>query len=140
MSQQDVSPQNKQPQPEFYDRRAARRQRIEERRSGNSGSWVVGVILILVGAFLLLDDLTGISLDNWWALFILIPAVGAFGNAWQSYQKDGRISGRARTSLISGFVLLMVTTIFLLDLNWTYLGPILLVLAGLGLLVNVLLP
>ena len=140
MTQQEVTPQNEQPQPELYDRRAARRQRFEERHSGRSGSWVAGAILTLIGIFLLLDNLSGFHLDNWWALFILIPALGAFGNAWRSYQKDGRISGSARASIISGFVLLMVTTIFLFDLNWTYLGPILLVIAGLGLLVNVLLP
>jgi hypothetical protein len=34
----------------------------------------------------------------------------------------------------------MVAAIFLFDLNWTVLGPVLIVLAGLGLLLNVILP
>jgi hypothetical protein len=126
--------------PEVYDRHAARRQRLAERRAGRSGSWVVGAILILIGIFTMLDNLTGFTLENWWALFILLPALGAFGNAWRAYQKDERLSASARASLISGFILTMLAAIFLLNLNWTILGPVLLILAGLGLLVNVFLP
>jgi len=126
--------------PDTYDHRAARRQRIAERRAGRSGSWIGGAVLILIGVFLMLNNLTGFSLRNWWALFILIPAMGAFGNAWRIYQKDERLSASARASLISGFILTMVTAIFLLNLDWTLLGPVLLILAGLGLLINVVLP
>lgn len=140
MNQQDVSPEKEETQPGISNRETARRQRRAERRAGQSGSWVLGAILILIGIFTLLDNLTGFTLENWWALFILIPAIGAFGNAWRFYQKDERLSNSARASLISGFLLTMVATIFLLNLNWTILGPILLVLAGLGLLVNVILP
>jgi hypothetical protein len=140
MNQQDTSSENNDSQPEVYDRHAARRQRIAERRAGRSGSWVIGAILMLIGIFIMLDNLTGFTLDNWWALFILIPAFGAFGNAGRAYQKDGRISAPARAALISGFILTMVTAFFLFELNWTILGPVLLILAGVGLLVNVLLP
>ena len=101
---------------------------------------MIGAILILVGLFVMLDNLTGFTLKNWWALLILIPALGAFGNAWRAYQKDGRISAPARGALISGFILMMVTAFFLFELNWTILGPVLLILVGVGLLVNVLLP
>ena len=135
-----MEPENNQTQPEDYDRRTARRQRIEERRRGRSGTWVAGAVLILIGIFIMLDNLAGITLENWWALFIMIPALGAFGNAWRAYQNDGRLSGSARASLISGFILTMVTAVFLLNLNWTILGPVLLILAGVGLLLNVLLP
>ena len=140
MNQQDNSPEKEESQPEYYDRRAARRQRIEERRAGRSGSWVAGAILILIGIFIMLDNLAGFTLENWWALFIMIPALGAFGNAWRAYQNDGRLSGQARASLISGVILTMVTAVFLLNLNWTILGPVLLILAGVGLLLNVVLP
>lgn len=127
-------------QSEYYDRRAARRERLTERRAGGSGSWVVGAVLILVGIFIILQNLTWFELENWWALFILIPALGAFGNAWRAYKRDERLSAPARASLISGVILMMVTAIFLLGLNWTILGPVLLILAGVGLLLNVVLP
>ena len=84
--QNDPSPRNE-PHVAYYGRRAARRQRLEGRRAGRlSGSWVVGAILILVGIFIMLPNLTAFSLQNWWALFILIPAVGAFANAWRGFQ------------------------------------------------------
>jgi hypothetical protein len=126
---------------EYLGRRAARRQRLEERRAGRfGGSWVVGAVLILVGILIMFPNLTTFSLQNWWALFILIPAVGAFGNAWRTYQSDKRLSTAARASLIGGFILVMVAAVFLLNLNWTILGPVLLILGGLGLLANTALP
>jgi len=137
--QNDPSENNE--QPEYYDRRAARRQRLEERREGRNGSsWIGGAILILAGIFIMLQNLTSFELENWWSLFILIPALGAFGNAWRTYQRDGRLSAPARASLVSGIILTMVTSIFLLNLNWTIIGPVLLILTGLGVLINVILP
>jgi cation transport ATPase len=139
-NQQNTPSENNESQPEYYDRRAARRQRITERRAARSGgSWVVGAVLILVGIFIILQNLTSFSLENWWALLILIPALGAFGNAWRAYQNDERLSAPARASLISGIILTMVAAIFLLNLNWTIIGPVLLILAGIGLLINVIL-
>jgi uncharacterized membrane protein YjjP (DUF1212 family) len=87
-----------------------------------------------------LQNLTSFSLENWWALFILIPALGAFGNAWKSYQSSKHLSAPVRASLISGIILTMVAAIFLLNLNWAIIGPVLLILAGAGLLINVMLP
>lgn len=135
--------QNKQPEvneSQYYDRRAARRERIVARRGGRSGSWVAGAVLILVGLFIMLQNLALFQLNNWWALFILIPAVGAFGNAGRTYQRGGTLSAAARASLISGFILTMVAAVFLFNLNWNILGPVLLILGGVGLLVNVILP
>lgn len=141
MNQQDNNSAQNDSQVGAYDARTARRQRIAERRAGRSGSsWIVGGVLILAGIFIMLQNLTSFRLENWWALFILIPAVGAFGNAWRAYQSDGRLSAPARASLIGGVILTMVTAIFLLGLNWTILGPVLLILAGLGLLLNAVLP
>jgi hypothetical protein len=131
-------------QPDRYDRRSARYQRLQERRQARAfrhgGSWVGGAILIAVGVFLLLQTLTSFSLANWWALLILIPAAGGFANGWRTYQSSGRLSAPARASLIGGILLTMVAAIFLLDHNWTVLGPVLIILAGLGLLINVILP
>lgn len=140
MEQQNNQSTHPESKPEYHNRRAARRQLIEERRAGRSGSWLVGAILILIGIFILLQNLTSFELKNWWALFILIPALGAFGNAWRVYQGSRRLSAPARASLIGGLILTMVAAIFLFNLNWTILGPVLLILAGLGLLVNVILP
>lgn len=124
------------------DPREARRQRRADRRAarGGTGAWIGGAMLIGLGAILLLQNLNVMVLQNWWALFILLPAVGAFSTAYYTYRTDGRLSGAARGSLLGGFVLGMVALIFLFNLNWGILGPVLLVLAGLGVLVSALLP
>ncbi len=127
-------------EPEPLDRLEERRRRREERRAGRM-PWLGGVILIALGIIFLLQNLGAPVLNNWWALFILIPAVGAFGNAWRDYRyAGGRLTGSARWSLIVGLILTMVTAIFLFNLNWGLLGPLLIILAGIGLLMNALLP
>lgn len=141
MDEQDHSTEEIEEQSDSYDRREARRAYRAERRAGRQNNgWILGAILILIGIFVILQNLTTFDLENWWALFIMIPALGAFGNAWRTYNRDGRLSAPARTSLISGFILTMITCVFLLDLNWTILGPVLLILAGAGLLLNAVLP
>jgi hypothetical protein len=142
--QQTNSPPAVGAQPGGYDRRSARRQRLQERRAARAGrhgaAWVGGAVLIAVGVFLLFESLTSISLERWWALIILIPAAGAFANGWSAYRSSQGLTARARASLIVGMLLTMVTAGLLLELDWTVLGPVLVILAGLGLLINVVLP
>jgi hypothetical protein len=127
-------------------RRADRQQRREERRAARGGrlssGWIGGGLLIVIGVAFLLQNLGALTLGgNWWALFILIPAVGAFAAAWRSYQNaGGHLNAAARGSLIGGLILTMVAAIFLFNLNWGLLGPVLLVLAGIGILLNTSLP
>jgi len=73
-------------------------------------------------------------------LFILLPALGAFGAAWRSYQNEGRLTASARGSLVGGLVLVLIAAIFLFGLDWGLLGPVVIILAGAGLLLNTLLP
>lgn len=124
--------------------RSERRRRLDAKRqaraSRSGGGWVIGVILISIGAFLMLQNFTSFTLNNWWALFILIPALGAFGNAWRVYQaNDGHLSAPVRSSFFGGVILTMISATFLLGLRWDILGPALLILAGIGLWVNAVL-
>jgi peptidoglycan/LPS O-acetylase OafA/YrhL len=123
-------------------RREARQQRRTARQSGGL-TWLAGIILILLGVAFLMQNMGTftIPLDNWWALFILIPALGAFDKAWQTYrQGDNRLTAVARSSLLAGIILLVVTAVLLFELNWTIFGPILIILVGVGLLFNFMLP
>jgi len=70
----------------------------------------------------------------------MLPAIGSFSTAWGMYRVDGRFTMRARGALIGGLVLTAISAMFLFNLNWTILGPGLPILAGIGLLVNVMLP
>ncbi|MDX1616237.1 MAG: hypothetical protein R3300_18130 [Candidatus Promineifilaceae bacterium] len=111
--------------------------REEERRPDWGGGWIVGVVLILVGLFFLLGELVPFSLDsNWWALFILIPALFNFGNAWRSYQRHGRLTASGRGSLIGGLIIATVGVIFLFDLSWGNVWPVFIIIIGFGALLD----
>jgi peptidoglycan/LPS O-acetylase OafA/YrhL len=127
--------------PEPLDRREARRQRRAERLADPSrgSAWIVGLILIVLGTMFLMNNMGtfNIPIKNWWALFILIPAVGSFDTALRAYRNAGdRLDRVARSSLLVGLVLTFVTVMFLFDLSWGFFGPVLLILAGIGLVLS----
>ena len=128
---------------EPIDRRESRRQRRAERRGVRTQSdsgWIIGVILIVLGGLFLLQNM-GIykfQLNNWWALFILIPAIGAFERALHYYRKaENQWTSQVSNSMLLGVVLGLVTLGFLFNIGWTYFGPALIILVGLGILFNV---
>jgi len=131
------------PVSEPLSRRDARQQRREARHASTGGlTWVAGLLLVLLGLAFLMDNLGtfSIPMDNWWALFVLIPALGAFDKAWQSYRQAGnQLTSVVGGSLLAGFVLLVVTAVLLFNLNWSIFGPILIILVGVGVIVNFLL-
>jgi hypothetical protein len=98
---------------------------------------ILGGILVLIGVIFLLQNVTDWDLGNWnwWALFILIPAVGSLANAWRIYQAQGRLTAKARGPLVGGFALLLVTTILLFDLDWGTMWPLFLIIVGVGALI-----
>jgi hypothetical protein len=118
-----------------------RRQRRIERSMRYGGGWIAGVVLVLLGIVFLLQNMGAMVPGNWWALFILIPAIGAFARAWSAFQNnDGRLNAASRGPLIGGLVLTLIALIFLFNLNWGILGPMILIILGLGALLNALLP
>jgi hypothetical protein len=110
------------------------------RQRRHSGGWIGGTMLIGLGLILLLQNLTGFSLRNWWALFILLPAAGAFTAAWSNYQEAGRVTSAVRASIFGGSILILVSATFLFGLNWAIVGPLLLLAAGVAILLNGILP
>lgn len=98
--------------------------------------WLGGAVLILIGLIFLLQNVSSFELRNWWALFILIPAIGSLGTAWRIYQTQGRLNAAARGSVIGGLVLLLVAAIFLFNLNWGRVWPVFLIVIGVGALLN----
>jgi hypothetical protein len=145
-NQSTSSPSNDN-RPQYTDwrdmRRAARQERREQRyamRGYRHNGWIGGVVLIALGVIFLVQNLTGFTLANWWALFILIPAFGAFTNAWYSYNSNGRLTASGRGSLIVGLGLTLLSAAFLFNLDLRTIGPVFLILAGGALLVSTLLP
>jgi len=109
-----------------------------ERWGGSA--WIAGVILIVVGLVVLVQNLNllgpNFRLNNVWALFILIPALGSLFQVWRDFQENGRLTYRSRGPLVGGLVLLFVTAVFLLNLDWGKVWPVFLILAGLGALLG----
>ncbi len=106
----------------------------EEKDNGNG--WIAGVVLIGIGVIFLISNLTDYQLNNWWALFILIPAVSSLGNAFRVYRRDERLGDEGRGSLIGGLIMLFISAAFLFSWDWGSIWPFFLVIGGLGLLLN----
>src|SRR5512140_2769316 len=115
-------------------RRAQRAERRAARFGPRGGAWAGGALLVLLGVVFLLQNMGAVVIGNWWALFVLLPAVGAFGAAWQSVGLDGQVSGRVIGSLVSGVILTLLTVLLFWGIDLTFIGPILLILLGIGVL------
>ncbi len=132
----------------YYRRRMNRRERIQirrERRAENGshfgGALAGGAVLVGLGVLLLFQNFSSVTIDRYWALLILIPAVGAFISAWAAFRRAGnRLTAWARGSLFTGIILSLLTIIIFFDLDWQLFGPVLLILAGVGLAFNAFLP
>jgi hypothetical protein len=103
-----------------------------------AGQLWFAVALILVGSMFLLQNYAGLEIGNWWAVFILLPASGAFAAAWTAW-RSGLHPAAVSGPLIGGLAMLTVAAIFLLDLQWSRIWPVFLILAGIGALLPSLL-
>jgi len=102
----------------------------------HNGNITGGLILIGIGTLFLLSQLTGFHLHNWWALFILVPGLVKLNEARQGYRANGRLADNTRGALIGGTLLTMVAFFFLFNLSWHLFWPLILVLLGIGMLLN----
>lgn len=115
---------------------ASQRRRRRDRSEGNN--WIVGVVFIALGLLFLLSNVLDVSfVTNWWAVFILIPALYSLNGAWQSYREHGRLTAKGRSSLVGGLLVLTVALIFLLSLDWGIVWPVFIIIIGLGILLQV---
>lgn len=112
---------------EFSELKEAEKQEIQY-----SHNWIGGVVLITIGAIFLLSNLEIFHLNNWWALFILIPVVANFGNAWRTYRRHGHLTHSAQGSLTGGLILLLIAATFLFGWSWSLIWPLFLIIAGLS--------
>jgi LiaF transmembrane domain len=102
-----------------------------------SGEWIFGLVLIAIGALFLLQDAgLPVLVGNWWALFILIPAVAAFAAAWRLYRQEGRLTAQSTGLITGGLVPLTIALIFLFNFDFGYAWPVLLLVIGGGMLLR----
>lgn len=119
-------------------RRAEKAQRRADRGEwrGRHGDWgglpIGGVIILIVGTIFLARNF-GLNLpDNWWAIFVLIPAAATLVTAVRLYRADGHMSGRAWVSALGGVLMFAVALALFLGVNWGVFWPVLLIIVGAG--------
>jgi len=102
-----------------------------------NGEWILGLVLIAIaGIFLLEQAGLPVLVGNWWALFILIPALAAFAAAWRLYRQEGRLTTQSSGLITGGLVPLTISMIFLFNFNFGYAWPVLLLVIGAGILLR----
>lgn len=125
---------------EIAELKDAERETFEEEshtaRRRKDNNWLAGIVLIAIGVIFLISNVSDFHLNNWWALFILIPAVSSFSKAYSSYQRHGRITRNARGSLTGGLILTLVASAFLFELDWGLIWPAFLIIGGLSALMG----
>lgn len=118
------------------------RQESVRRESGqdddsHAGQWILGLVLVGVGLFFLLGNVLPFEfLNNWWALFILLPAGFNLNRAYQTYRREGHMTKGARGSLIGGLLIGAVGIILLFGLDWGKIWPVFIIIIGIGALIN----
>ena len=100
-------------------------------RKNESGSWALGIALILIGGLFLLDNLNlvNINLTNWWAIFILIPGLNMTVNGWKHYQMNQ--SHSSRSTAFWGMLLIILSITLFFNISWSLIFPLGLIVAGL---------
>jgi cation transport ATPase len=141
------NPQPSTPAPEYHDwreqrhaERMARREARWQRHGSRRHGWIWGIILVILGVALLLENLGIRFLENWWALFILIPAFWAYVGAWDIYQDNNRLTRRGASALTVAILLTVLAFVFLLNVAVGVYWPVLLIAGGLALLMTGLIP
>lgn len=99
-------------------------------------NWVGGVILIAIGVIFLVTNLGGFQLNNWWALFILIPAFSNFASAWENYSQNRRLTKSGRGSIVGGLILSLIAFTFIFEWPWAIIWPVFLIIGGVGALIG----
>ena len=107
---------------------------FENNRGRGSGSF--GFILILLGLIFLAQQVGNFSFDNWWALFILIPALSAFGSGFRMWQRDGKFHYGVFSTFYGGMFPLLVALIFLFNLDWGTYWPLFVIVGGFGTMIS----
>ena len=105
----------------------------------SSNLWI-GLAFIAGGAIVLLNQSGLLSFQlNWWAFFILIPAIGSFSSAYNRYRATNNLFDMSvmMPALIGLFMIALMFNLLSgngWNFNWSLLWPIMLVIIGLGMI------
>jgi hypothetical protein len=126
-----MNDQAPQPGPDWREQRREERRHRREIRWGDNGAWIGGVVLIALGVIFLAQNLGAPLPQNWWAVFILIPAIASFGSAWRTYQRNDRqVTGAVRGGIVGGCILTVLAAALFFGFDWGKYWPVILILLG----------
>lgn len=108
-------------------------------RSNQSNLWI-GLAFIGGGAIVLLNQSGLLSFElNWWAFFILIPAIGSFRGAYNRYRVTNNLFEMSvmMPALIGLFMIGLMLNLLGgngWNFNWNLLWPVMLIVIGLSMI------
>lgn len=104
-------------------------------RKPTRGSRWGGMLLVLLGLLLVCLNVLKYRVENWWAIFVALPALLLFAVGQVLPRSDnGRYSAITRFFFASGFIVAVVAGMFLFNLNWGIWWPLMIVTPGVALL------
>jgi len=105
-------------------------------RRRRGGVWW-GLILVAIGAIFLLQNIGALSQHfNWWAVFILVPALSALSGAWFAFERSKHFDAAVRSALGGGLIILTVALMFMFGLDWSRWWPLMLIVPGFTIFIN----
>lgn len=106
---------------------------IEKTYRRHSG-WSFGLVMIALGCLFLLRNYGYPMPDNWWAFFLLIPALPSLTRALLLVRRgDHREAARP---LARAFLFSFLAASFLLDWDWAQIWPVFLIAGGVFVIAN----
>ena len=105
----------------------------------SSNLWI-GLAFIAGGVTVLLNQSGLLSFDfNWWAFFIVMPAIGSFRNAYDRYRATNNLfdMGVMMPALIGLFMIGLMYNLLSgngWNFNWNLLWPLMFMVIGLGMI------
>ncbi len=111
-----------------------------KRNWGTSSNLWIGLAFIGGGALVLLNQTGLLSIQfNWWALFILLPAIGSLNGAYNRYRATNNLfdMGVMMPALIGLFMLGLMVNLLSgngWDFNWNLFWPAIMIIIGLGMI------
>lgn len=107
--------------------------RTEARNASQNKYPIAAAAFIIAGIALVIANISGMQLTNWWALFMIIP-IGFFAQyIYDDYQTNGRLTQHSTGSIIVIVCIVAGAAAFLFEaVTWGNIWPLGLVIAGIA--------
>ena len=98
----------------------------------SSDTLVFGVLLIILGVAFFFGRFSGLLLRNWWAWFILVPALMKLVSGLRLVETKRGMTSAAASMVSGSLFMILLGSMFLFGLSWTLFWPFALIFMGLN--------